>query len=369
MHLLQNSDAAAASDSIYSLHRRGITHGNIAINTANRTPPTTQKIHARWQAAEPVHWPDFLLPEVEKHSCDIGDALNIMRRVRNGESCADILLEEPVISRLEPDFDLLSPIHSGDPQEIEKIVFDAVKSGELFAEDLWLKVSHLSFCDDDASIRFRFSYGMEMLKNQQDDPLREKLAAELAARVFPECSIVSDHLPLRQQLQTLLGFPPAFVERIVYSNAPSGGAHFHQDVENDHFGIVYAQLYGYTAWLALPRADLLCHVRDFLAAENSNAFAELRTIASNETALAELLESTDESKPQDMLETLINGTPAFTARLIKAGCGITLAPGDVLLLPQTSTGQCCWHSVFCLDNPTLNQPPGHALSFALTKSD
>jgi len=354
---LRNNDPCASM-----LHRRGVTHGQVTIDEprhhADEALPPHDTIRTHWQAALPVHLPSLLLTGVEQHADAIRDALNIMQRVRAGESCADILIEAPFISRLEPDFDLLAPIHSGDAQEIEKITFDAVKSGELFAEDLWMKVSRLSFVDEDDSIRFRFSYGMEMFKNQQDDPLREALAAELAARVFPECSILSDSAPLIRMLQATLGFTPTFVERIIYSNAPSGGAQFHQDVENDHVGIVYAQLYGITAWLALPRAALVKHVQDYLRDDTSDMFSELRETAQSEDGLIALFESDD----QGALEILLNATPAFTHRLIAAGHGLTLAPGDVLLLPQATTEHCCWHSVFCLDDS-----PGHSLSFALTE--
>ncbi len=354
---LQNNDACASI-----LHRRGVTHGQVSIDEPCHRPgeciPSYDEIRKCWQTAFPVHLPGLLLPEVEKYASAIRDALHIMRRVRAGESCADILVEAPFLSRLEPDFDLLSPVHTGDKQEVEKIVFDAVKSGELFAEDLWMKVSRLSFVDEDDSIRFRFSYGMEMFKNQEDDPLREGLAAELAARVFPECNIVCDSELLIEILKNTLNFSPVFVERIIYSNAPSGGAQFHQDVENDHFGIVYAQLYGITAWLALPRAVLLQHVQDYLRDDGSDIFSELRQTAQHEGHLVNLLESDD----QGALEILLNATPAFTHRLIDAGYGLTLAPGDVLLLPQATNEHCCWHSVFCLDDA-----PGHSLSFAMTR--
>jgi len=349
---LAETDAADG----WELSRRGVTHGRIVIDEERRAMPAEENVRAAWQAARPVRLHGLLFSTVEAHADDIRDALNIMRRVRDGESCADILLEEPYISRLEPDFDLLSAIHSGDDaQEIEKICFDAVKSGELFAEDLWMKVSCLSFDDADDSIRFRFSYGMEMFKNQEDDPLREELAAELAARVFPECHMLSAHRELCGLLAGLLGYSPLFVERIVYSNAPGGGAQLHQDVEVGHFGVVYAQMYGHTAWLALSRSDLLQQIDSFLAGYEAAEFSALKAMSRQE--LADLLEADD----QDALEALLNATPAFTRQLIDDGHGLILAPGDVLLLPQESAEHCCWHSVFCLD-----ETPGHSLSFAIT---
>ncbi|MDQ6965651.1 MAG: hypothetical protein Q9M23_01865, partial [Mariprofundaceae bacterium] len=63
-----------------------------------------------------------------------------------------------------------------------------------------------------------------------EDPLREELAAELATRVFPECRMLSMHPYLCDLLTGLLGSSPSFVERLIYSNAPGGGAQLHQDV-------------------------------------------------------------------------------------------------------------------------------------------
>jgi len=338
------------------LTRRGCTHGCIVLDEERREMPGSEQIQQTWKAAMPVRLPGMLLSEVDAHTADIRDALSIMRRVRNDESCADILLEEPYISRIEPDFDLLAPVHSGhDAQEIEKIAFDAVKSGELHAEDLWMKVSCLSFEDTDDSIRFRFSYGMEMFKDQEDDPLREQLAAELATRVFPECRMITGHRDLCDLLTSLLGFSPAFVERLIYSNAPGGGAQLHQDVETGHSGVVYAQLFGHTGWLALPRSELLNEIESFLEASELAEFEAVKAMTPDERI--ELLESDD----QGALELLLNSTPAFTRRLIEHGHGLVLAPGDILLLPQHSTELCCWHSVFCLDDE-----PGHSLSFAIT---
>lgn len=353
MKWLGESDDSSA----WTLTRRGCTHGCIAMLEEHHDMPNAAKVSHLWNAAMPVRLPGMLLSGVEAHANDIRDALNIMLRVRNGESCADILLEEAYRSRLEPDFDLLAPVHSGhDAQEIEKIAFDAVKSGELHAEDLWMKVSCLSFHDADDSIRFRFSYGMEMFKDQEDDPLREELAAELATRVFPECRIISEHRELYGLLSGLLGFSPQFVERLIYSNAPGGGAQMHQDVEHGHAGVVYAQLFGHTGWLAMPRSILLDEAAGFLAATEIPEFAALKSMTQDD--LIELLESDD----QGALEVLLNATPAFTRRLIDRGHGLVLAPGDILLLPQQSTEHCCWHSVFCLDDE-----PGHSLSFALTQ--
>ncbi|RMG90735.1 MAG: hypothetical protein D6703_07095, partial [Zetaproteobacteria bacterium] len=347
------------------LRRRGIRHGWVRARDSVSSTDDEGVMLLHWHQAKPIHLPSQLLPSVPDHAEHIRDALGIMQRVRGGESCLDILDEPRYQQRLQPDFEMLAAVHSGhDPQEIEKITFDAVKSGELFAEDLWMKVSRLSFYEEDASIRFRFSYGLEMFKAQEDDPLRERLAAELAQRVFPECAMVTENAELNALLRCMLGMQPLFVERIIYSNAPNGGAQFHQDVEQGHLGVVYAQLHGRTGWLALPRNELIDEIRTFLAEGSSLLSADfdedqlesLQYLARDEQRLVEALESED----QGVLEQLLNHSPLFTRRLVEHGWGILLQAGDVLLLPQQATDLCCWHAVFCLD-----EEPGHALSFAL----
>jgi len=347
----------------FVLRRRGCVHGHVAADA--RRMPRLDALPRAWREARAIRLPGLLLDAVPAYADAIADALRIMQRVRAGESCLDILDAPVYQARLHPDFEMLAAVHSGhDAQELEKIAFDAVKSGELYAEDLWMKVSCLSFHEQDASIRFRFSYGIEMFKAQEDDPLRERLAAELAERVFPECAIVSRHEGLAALLQGLLGFRPEFVERIIYSNAPDGGAQFHQDVEQGHYGVVYAQLHGRTAWLALPREALLAEIVGFVRDEAqaralpAAAWRELRAWIEAPARLSARLEDEE----QGALETLLNQTPAFTRRLVEHGWGLLLEPGDVLLLPQHDVRACCWHAVFCADDHA-----GHALSFALAR--
>lgn len=358
------AEARKQSDTVWPLTRRGFDLGWTATGQPGHTLPDAAQIATRWQAADFVRLPGILMDHVADYEAAIRDALAIMQRVRNGESCADILSGEPYHSRLQPDFDLLAPIYNdADAQEIEKVVFDVVKSGELHAEDLWMKCSCLSFFERDQSIRFRFSYGMEIYKSHEGDLLRERLAAELADRVFPECKMVSEHPELNDLLAAALGFSPEYVEKIIFSNAPEGGAQFHQDVEKGHAGVLYGQLFGHTGWIALPRAELIQAAQHFIrnAPEiiekhfSVEARGKLARLSENAAAFAELLEADD----QQELELLLNGIPEFTKVLLDAGWGQILHPGDVMLLPQASTEQCCWHSVFCLDDK-----PGHALSFA-----
>lgn len=358
------AEARKESDIAWPLSRRGFDLGWTIPDSTDHQLPSADTIAAGWNAAGFVRLPGILMDHLSEHEEAIRDALTIMHKIREGESCADILSEEPYHSRLQPDFDLLAPIYNdADEQEIEKVVFDAVKSGEVHAEDLWMKCSCLSFFERDASIRFRFSYGMEIYKSHEGDLLRERLAAELADRVFPECKMVTEHPELNELLAAALGFSPEYVEKIIFSNAPEGGAQFHQDVEKGHAGVLYGQLYGHTGWIAMPRAELIRAAQAFIKEEpgiidKHFSFEErsrLERLADDTDAFAELLEADD----QQELELLLNGIPEFTKRLLDAGWGQILNPGDVMLLPQQSTEHCCWHSVFC-----LNDAPGHALSFA-----
>jgi len=366
-YFASEAEARSTEAEVWPLTRRGADLGWVAIDGERGDIASAAEIREAWERAEAIRLPGVLFEHLPEHTGAIQDALIIMRRVRDGDSCADILDEEPYRSRLQPDFDLLAPVYNdADEQEIEKVVFDAVKSGELHAEDLWMKCSCLSFHEADESIRFRFSYGMEMYKSHEGDLLRERLASELASRVFPECRIVTDHPELNDLLAAALGYRPEYVEKIIYSNAPSGGAQLHQDVEQGHSGVLYAQLYGHTGWLAMPRQRLIEAAAAFIKDPAnvdvlSRVFPQaadrqrLAALASDPAGMAALMEADD----QEVLETFFNAIPEFARQLIEAGWGMVLSPGDVILLPQASTEHCCWHSVFCLDDK-----PGHALSFA-----
>ena len=138
-------------------------------------------------------------------------------------------------------------------------------------------------------------------------------------------------------------------------------------MERGHAGVVFAQLSGRTAWLALSTAQLLDAVQAFLTQPDAEKSLEktithkkdrqqLLKLAGDRAALADCLNSRD----NDLLEQLINRTPAFIRRLLECGHGYILNPGDVILLPQHDAAHCSWHAVYCLDDT-----PGEGLSFAV----
>lgn len=254
----------------------------------------------------------------------------------------------------------------GEPQEIETLYFDAIEHGQTAAEDLWMKISKLSFFDGDHSIRFRFSFGEDHIEDVASDKIRQLHAAQLNDAIFPESKIITQNRELIRHLeQTLESTEISFVERIVYFNAPGGGAYLHHDHERGHAGVVYAQASGTTFWLALPKSQLVKEVEAFIieCAEKANwprtiseaMVKELNEIVSNGTLSAEL-----DSFTNSTLIHLINETKEFIQTLTNHGYSYFLEPGDMILLPQTLKDECCWHSVF-----GLGDEAGQALSFAI----
>lgn len=353
------------------LARRGVALAWIAVARPPRLP-TAEAVREAWSASEPVVLPGLASAYVEGHSHDIRAALALVESVLEGEDAADALDAQPYASRLAPRFELLAAsADEGDPQEIETLEFDAYENGECVAENLWCKLSWLSYEDDDASLRFRFSFGIPGYEDVAADPLRQRYAAELTEAVFPESVAISQNEPLGALLREALDAPRlAYVERIVYFNAPNGGAQFHQDVERGHLGVVFAQMHGRTGWLALSKLRLIDEIRHFLARPDTRGEvaevvpdADARATLYRQSVDAASLSSALDGRENDALEALLNRSPAFTRQLVEHGHAYVLEPGDVLLLPQHDTERCAWHTVYCLDDYV-----GHALSFAVRRS-
>ncbi|MFT6407825.1 MAG: hypothetical protein ACJAQ6_001240, partial [Arenicella sp.] len=289
---------------------------------------------------------------------------SLVASILEERECDSVLAEPPYNQRLEPKFQSLGSIfNEGDQQEIEMVMFDAMDGETLIAEDLWLKASWLSFHDEDVSLRFRFSFGIDHQQDVAADPKRQQLAAELTEAVFPESSIITANAELTDKLKKILASDKVnFVERIIYFNGPNGGAYLHHDLERGHAGVVFAQLTGHTFWLALPRQAL---VEEIIRFSRSHPWPESLTLEmrndmsdliGDRSYLAEQLESFANAS----LIHLINETEEFVQFLIARGHSAQLAPGDVLLLPQATADTCCWHSVF-----SLGDEIGQALSFAI----
>ena len=337
---------------------------SFSLGTAVISQPQKSDSLDNWHSGKPVLLKEALFDELKHHQHSIEQTEQLIGAILNNQECDAHLANPPYFERLEPKFvSLGSTYNEGDEQEIETIVFDAMDGDNIIAEDLWLKVSWLSFDNNDASLRFRFSFGIDHAEDVAADPARQQLAAELSDAVFPESSIITNNKTLNAQLNTILdGKAASFVERIVYFNAPNGGAYLHHDLERGHAGVVFAQLSGSTFWLALPKQTL---VEEIIAFSKSQPWPESLTLEMRKEMsdllldrqyLSEQLSSFSNSS----LIHLINETAEFVQFLIARGHSRHLVAGDVLLLPQTNADSCCWHSVFC-----SSADIGQALSFAI----
>jgi hypothetical protein len=368
---LEATQQAAQAQGISDVYRLSQRDSRLGWIGEHHRPamPTVEGARDAWRAALPIVLPGFVAKEIPAQRHHIAQAAALMEAVLDGGECEALLLHAPYTTQLAPHFELLGATYDeGDPQEIVKIEFDAVENGEIVAENLWVKLSWLSYEEHDASLRFRFSFGMENYEDVAADPRRQAYAASLTEALFPESAVISANGRLAAFLREMLRVKDfVYVERIVYFNAPEGGAQFHNDVERGHLGVVYAQLSGHTAWLALSTEQLLDEIQAFLARSDADGAIRgvirhhktrtmLFTLAQDRASLAEYLNRRD----NDPLERLINRCPAFVRTLIERGHAHILNPGDVILLPQHDISHCIWHAVYCLDDE-----PGEALSFAI----
>ena len=341
------------------LIRRGFAYGWITIG--RRPPmPDAEAVKRAWQNHEAIFLPAILANALPQYQPEIAQAHRLLEQVQQGAELSAILETERYDSRLQPAFDLSGASYEdNDEQAIEKVIFDAWEEDEMVADNLWCKASWLSFDEEDGSLRFRFSFGFEGYEDVAADPVRQDWAARLTDAIFPESAVVTRHPGLNQILSAMLDCPQVgFMERIVYFNAPNGGAQMHHDVERGHEGVVFAQLSGTTFWLALAKPKLLDEIDAFLALNPADQWPKLRELAADRQALADYLEERDHAWAEEVMDQ----NPEFLRHLIERGYAQVLEPGDVLLLPQASLDTCVWHSVIC-----LGDEPGEGLSFALKR--
>src|SRR3569623_3819129 len=259
------------------LRRRGAALAWVA-ERQRPAPPDALQLRSAWLAARPLLLPVFAAAEVEQQAEHIRAALALYEAVLDGDSAAECF-EQPLYAvRLAPRFEMLATTEDeGDPQEIETNEFDAMEAGEPVDENLWVKLSWLSIEEDDASLRFRFSFELVGYEDVAADRQRHQAAAELTEALFPESAVISANARLPALLAQVLATERlAYVERIVYFTAPNGGAQFHQDVERGHLGVVFAQMHGRTGWLTLPKEMLMNEIQGLLAdADQADALAAL----------------------------------------------------------------------------------------------
>lgn len=348
--------------------RRGIDSGYI--ETLNRPENLPDNLVSQlWEENKPVQICGALKDELAGFSNDISQSRVLYDAILNETEVEDLLDASPYIENMGDRFQLLSSrFDEADRQEIISVDFDVMEGETLLMEDIWMRISWLSYHEEDASCRFRFSFGMENFDDVSTDPERQHAAAELSQRIFPESAIITENENLIEKLKTILSLPSfSFLERIIYFNAPNGGAQFHHDAEKGHLGVVYAQLTGETLWLAMSRTELINEITRFIESEEN--VNEIKTIIDDEKLFSSFINDLqDKNKISEMLNdpaneeisVLLNESPRFFSQLVDSGFAYYLVAGDIILLPQESMNDCAWHSVFCLGDEA-----GEALSFAI----
>jgi len=369
--MMRHVDSAPASGSYFALLRRDYRLGFVQQHTRPEMPDATT-IARHWQNDEAVLLPGAL--DLQPWQPDIAQSHRLMEATLETGAVSPLLEQAPYTGRLSANFPLVaSSFEDHDEQGIEKIYFDAETDvgGErvCVAEDLWCKSSWLSFIEADASLRFRFSFGMECMEDVAADPVRQRWAGRLCDAIFPESAAITNNEAIIEALQPVVGGRPAFVERIVYFNAPNGGAQMHHDVERGHDGVVYGQLSGSTFWLALGKQALIDELIAFVGNDDNaaeierllpaaDARTELAGLIRDRQALSDYMDAFD----HELVEAVMDRSSLFIRQLVERGCAFILHAGDVLLMPQRDLDTCVWHSVM-----TLGDTPGEALSFAIRR--
>jgi hypothetical protein len=318
---------------VWPMCRRGADLG-FAVPVA-RPMPSRREAERIWQQAEPLFLPGMLGTGPKRFDAAIRSSLAMFQRLREGAALLDEI--EPRIAE-DADFEYVGSADGGnDVRDIERVYLDAVPGGERKAKDLWALLASLATGETDSSLRIRFSSGSENLDEwMRSTDLCAGWVDLFAARAFPECLAILECRPLRELLQHLLGRPYRLSERILYNNAPNGGAIFHHDAEPGQLGVAFSQLEGRTAWLSLSKRRL----------------AELLARRGHARSAREAMLDLDRGDAP--LRRLLNRDAAFTAELAARGALFVLQAGDCILLPSHGTEEVAWHSVIALgDRPSL----------------
>ena len=349
---VEAEDLEEGDRDVLELDRRGVLHGGVRVAEGTsraelNSERLAQEARAAWAEARPIHLPAVLSADVRARRPELRTSAKLFERMRREGS-----FQDEIWGRLEGD-ERFEPagvsVDLGDEREIEKVfanrVNDEDPGGKKAARDLYAKLSWISHDERDSSLRVRFSFGAEALMEWQTETERAPHADDYAAAVFPECSVLTGNASLFELIELCVGTRVRASERIVYNNAPGGGAVFHNDAEPHQLGVVYGQFEGATGWLALPKLELAAELVGFLAGSDH---AER---APDVPRAAAWLAEGDEDP---LLLQLLNHTPAFTRQLVARGDFVHLRAGDVLLLPSPEVERACWHSVFALgEKPSL----------------
>lgn len=318
---------------VWPLLRRNCDLGQVV--TVHRNLPDARTEDAAWRRGEPIFLPGILGDAPEQHTASIAATLQMFDRLRDGGELLDELE-----GRIGDDEHLRyagSTVDQEDAREVERIFVNAEVDGAVIAEDLWAKLAWITTDDVDVSMRIRFSNGLD----QQEEwltttDLTGSWVDQFALHAFPECAAVLACKPLRERLDRVIARPHRLSERIIYNNAPNGGAVFHHDAEPSQLGVVFSQLEGRTAWFTMAKPRLAKLLVKFGVA--------------NERAAIAAMDAADDP----VVYELLNRDPAFAALLAAHGGLFLLRAGDSIVLPTPSFHDSAWHSVLAVgEKPSL----------------
>lgn len=393
----ESLDRLAALDALgaraFVLERRGVWHGEwaeleperLGAGPWSRAPTEAARV-ARWSAARPIVLPGVLAPRLAEFASEIAFARELHGRLAEPGALRAFVKER--LAGLDERFTVLArraPLFDAE-RDVER-VFVAAKPPPGVAgrkvQDLWLKSGWLSTFDAEDSLRVRVSFGREELDDESRDLLRHRLVAELAEACFPECALLVDDPVIVPLVERCTRTRALFTQHIAYWNGPDGGALFHHDAfptDGDEalgpgqLGVLYGQLSGRTAWLALSTDDLVLRVRGFgarlAAGELPWVRAQLFPKPKDWTRFEALL-ADDAALVNELalpgcgaLCGLVNRGPEFTHELARHGHAMVLEAGDAILLPNHGLARTCMHSVFC-----ASDEPAYSLSLAVRSDE
>ena len=324
---------------VWPLRRRDADLGQVV--STHRELPDAQTESKLWRAGEPIFLPSIIGDSTTRYAKEIRSGLQMFDRLRAG---GEFLAE--IEARLQDDQNFRyagSTVDQDDPRELERLFVDAEIDGQVIAEDLWAKLAWITAEDEtDASLRIRFSNGLDQLEEWMlTSDLTASWVDQFALRTFPECEAILMCAPLRQRLDRLIARPHRLSERIIYNNAPNGGAIFHHDAEPSQLGVVYTQLEGRTAWFSLGKRRLAKLLVRFGMRNEHRAMRAL-----------------DQASDANMLE-ILNRDANFAALVAAHGGLFLLKAGDSILLPTAGFDDTAWHSVLAVgEAPSLSHSYG-----------
>lgn len=347
------------------LQRRGVDHGDWMVLSpeaavAREDHPPEALLDERWFEARPILMPGFL-------GNDAAEEAGPFQTLSGEKGLREFLTQN--MARLGETFAPGSNMHLHETaRDLERIKLGA-------DHDLWVKLGRLSNHPDDRSLRMRFSFGREGPDDASRDIERHRLVREVAEVLLPQAKTMATDPWLHERLERWVGGAVLPTQHIGYFNAPNGGALWHHDgfnepIEGGQRGVIYTQVSGRTAWIAMS-IDELCHlVREFLEYLTEGDLPWVRERLAPKPAAFDRLISLAKRFPRlrrelgrpggGELSGLIHAAPEFTALCADAGHGFVLNPGDGLLMPNHGLEKTVMHTVFC-----ASEEPTFAISAAI----